>query len=339
MSSLNRLQQESKRLISQAQDAQALESLRIQYLGRKGELTLLLRSLGDLPPDKKKELGQQANLLKSELEQLLEEKASALKKSQQQSALSKTRDLSLPGRTFALGTVHPLTTVTWEILEIFESLGFQRAEGPEVELEAYNFEALNFPKEHPSRDAQDTFYLKDFPDRLLRTHTSPVQIRTMKSYQPPLRIVAPGRVYRHEAIDATHSAVFHQVEGFAVDPDVTFADLKGILTIFAQRMFGPHQATRFRPSFFPFTEPSAEVDVRCFGCGGKGCRICKGSGWIELMGAGLIHPNVFQAVGYDPESISGYAFGMGVERIAMLRYGVTDMRMFYENDMRFLEQF
>jgi len=323
--------------LAAARSADELEALRVKYLGRQGLLTQLLRSIPSLPPKQRPALGRQANEVKAKIEALLAERLAELRWAERQRALAAQRlDLTLPGRRPPLGTLHPITHVLDEIIDIFLGLGFTVAEGPEVESDFYNFEALNIPKDHPARDMQDTFYLSE--DVLLRTHTSPVQIRVMQGERPPVRIVCPGKVYRRDA-DITHSPMFHQVEGLAVDRNISMGDLKGTLELFAREMFGPRTRIRFRPSFFPFTEPSAEVDVLCFLCGGEGCRVCKHSGWLEILGSGMVHPQVFRNVGYDPEEVTGWAFGMGVERIAMLKYGIDDIRLFFENDLRFLEQF
>jgi phenylalanyl-tRNA synthetase alpha chain len=282
-------------------------------------------------------VGAAANEAKRELEALVESRLNETREAERQQKRSRRRhDLTLPGRRPVQGSLHPLTIVNDEIISIFVGLGFSVAEGPEVEDDYHNFEALNFPRDHPARDMQDTFYLGE--DALLRTHTSPVQIRTMQTQRPPVRIICPGRVYRRDA-DITHSPMFHQVEGLAVDRNVSMGDLKGTLELFARAMFGPRSKIRFRPSFFPFTEPSAEVDVLCFLCGGEGCRVCRQSGWLEILGSGMVHPQVLRNVGYDPEEVTGWAFGMGVERIAMLKYGVDDIRLFFENDLRLLRQF
>ncbi len=313
-----------------------LEQLRVRVLGRSGELTALLRSLGSIPSAERPRVGREANQAKALIEARIGERLTALKALEHQQTLRAERlDLTLPGRRVAPGALHPITRVQDEIIEIFEGLGFSVAEGPEVESDYYNFAALNFPDDHPARDMQDTFHLS--PDTLLRTHTSPVQIRTMKAQRPPVRVICPGKVYRRDA-DITHSPMFHQVEGLAVDRHVTMADLKATLELFAREMFGPRSRLRFRPSFFPFTEPSAEADVLCFLCGGSGCRVCK-DGWLEILGSGMVHPNVLRNVGYDPEEVTGWAFGMGVERVAMLKYGIDDIRLFFENDLRFLGQF
>jgi len=320
-----------------ARSVAELEQLRVRFLGRQGELTQLLRSLGKLPPDERPLVGAAANEAKRELEALLDARLAEARAAERARARRQQRlDLTLPGRCPPVGAVHPLTRVHDEIVTIFIGLGFSVAEGPEIETDYYNFEALNFPPDHPARDTQDTFFLPG--DRLLRTHTSPVQIRTMQAQRPPVRIICPGTVYRRDA-DITHSPMFTQVEGLAVDRHVTMADLKGTLELFASEMFGPRSRIRFRPSFFPFTEPSAEVDVVCFLCGGEGCRVCTQSGWLEILGSGMVHPQVLRNVGYDPEEVTGWAFGMGIERIAMLKYGIDDIRLFFENDLRFLRQF
>jgi phenylalanyl-tRNA synthetase alpha chain len=321
-----------------ARSAAELEEVRIRFLGRQGELTQLLRSLGSLSPAERPLVGAAANEAKRELEALLESRLGEARETERTQARRAQRlDLTIPGRRPPLGAIHPLTRVHDEIVTIFAGLGFSVAEGPEIETDYYNFEALNIPADHPARDMQDTFYLPG--GLLLRTHTSPVQVRTMLGKRPPVRIVVPGRVHRRDIPDATHSPVFHQVEGLAVDRHVTMADLKGTIELFAREMFGERSRIRFRPSFFPFTEPSAEVDVLCFLCGGEGCRVCKQSGWLEIGGSGMVHPRVLANVGYDPEEFTGWAFGMGIERIAMLKYGVDDIRLFYENDLRFLAQF
>jgi phenylalanyl-tRNA synthetase alpha chain len=321
-----------------ARSAAELEEIRIRFLGRQGELTQLLRSLGSLSPAERPLVGAAANEAKRELEALLDSRLAGARETERAQARRQQRlDLTLPGRRPAPGTIHPLTRVHDEIVAIFAGLGFSVAEGPEIETDYYNFEALNIPADHPARDMQDTFYLPG--GLLLRTHTSPVQVRTMLGKRPPVRIVVPGRVHRRDIPDATHSPVFHQVEGLAVDRHVTMADLKGTLELFAREMYGVRSRIRFRPSFFPFTEPSAEVDVLCFLCGGEGCRVCKQSGWLEILGCGMVHPRVLANVGYDTEAFTGWAFGMGIERIAMLKYGVDDIRLFYENDLRFLAQF
>ncbi len=323
--------------IATARSTSDLEQIRIRVLGRSGELTALLRSLGAVPAADRPRVGQAANRAKAEIEERVAARLEALRAEERSRARQAERvDLTLPGRFTPPGAVHPITRVQDEIIAIFEGLGFSVAEGPEVESDHYNFAALNFPDDHPARDMQDTFHLS--PDTLLRTHTSPVQIRTMRAQPPPVRIICPGKAYRRDA-DITHSPMFHQVEGLAVDRDISMGDLRGTLDLFAREMFGSRSRIRFRPSFFPFTEPSAEVDVLCFLCGGEGCRVCKQDGWIEILGSGMVHPNVLRNVGYDPEQVTGWAFGMGVERVAMLKYGIDDIRLFFENDLRFLGQF
>ncbi|MBI4014291.1 MAG: phenylalanine--tRNA ligase subunit alpha [Candidatus Rokubacteria bacterium] len=324
--------------LAQASTRQDLEQVRVKYLGKKGVLTQLLRSMPSLPPAERPVVGREANEAKTGIEAALAARLADVDQIERRARLAADRvDLSLPGRRAIPGAAHPLSLVLGEIIDVFVGLGFAVADGPEVESDYYNFEALNIPKDHPARDMQDTFYVSE--DVLLRTHTSPVQIRTMLRQRPPVRIICPGRVYRRDALDMTHSPVFHQVEGLAVDRDISMADLRGTLELFARELFGPESRIRFRPSFFPFTEPSAEVDVLCFACKGGGCRLCKASGWLEILGSGMVHPQVLHTVGYDPEEVTGWAFGMGVERIAMLKYGIDDIRLFYENDLRFLSQF
>jgi len=314
-----------------------IQELRVKYLGKKGALTLIKKGLGSLSPEERPVVGQSVNIISNRLVEKIDNALSALRNARKEESLQKERiDVTLPGRRRPTGSKHPITLVTEEITEIFAGLGFQVAEGPEIELDYYNFETLNFPKDHPARDMQDTFFIDD--NILLRTHTSPVQVRTMLKHAPPVRIIAPGTVYRCDS-DATHSPMFHQVEGLMVDQGITFGDLKGILTIFVNQFFGKGIGVRLRPSFFPFTEPSAEVDIACVICKGKGCRVCKNSGWLEILGAGMVDPEVYRHVHYDPETISGFAFGMGIERLAMLKYGINDMRLLFENDLRFLRQF
>jgi phenylalanyl-tRNA synthetase alpha chain len=333
---LSKMKEEALSAVAAARNSHDLEKVRVEYLGRKGSLTSLLRELGALPMEIRPEVGRQANLLKVELENCLKRRQQEIKIRQREEMEKGERiDITLPGWPFSLGSLHPLTLVFEEIMEVFSHLGFEIAEGPEAELDYYNFEALNIHKDHPARDMQDTFYITD--EVLLRTHTSPVQIRVMEKRQPPLRIIAPGRVYRRDD-DISHTPMFHQVEGFLVDEGVSFADLKGILEIFAQRVFDREAKVRFRPSYFPFTEPSAEVDIACMICQGFGCRSCSQKGWLEILGSGMIHPALLERVGYDSERWTGYAFGMGVERIAMLKYGIDDIRLFFENDLRFLRQ-
>ena len=318
-----------------AADAAAIEAVRIKYLGRKGLLPRIMEGLKDLSPADRPEAGKRANELKNGLTARLDARKQALQTAAPVRAAA--LDWSLPGRWRGLGSRHPVSLVIARAADIFRSLGFTVADGPDVETEYYNFDALNTPGDHPARDIQDTFYFAT--GQLLRTQTSPVQIRVMERQKPPVRIIAPGRCYRRDTTDATHSANFHQIEGLYVDRDVSMADLKGDLTHFARQMMGPDVRVRFRPHFFPFTEPSVEYDFSCHVCGGKGCRVCKDSGWIEISGAGMVNPKVFRAVGYDPDEVTGYAFGMGVERIAMILYGIPDIRMLYDNDARFLAQF
>ncbi len=322
--------------IRKAGSSDQVEALRIRAFGRKeGYLTACLRDLPLVKAQDRPRVGEVANRAKRELEELIERRLAEWRRLEPR-ARREPIDLTLPGRRPPFGALHPLTRVNDEIVEIFIGLGFSVAEGPEVESDYNNFEALNIPRDHPARDMQDTFYLSE--DTLLRTHTSPVQIRTMQAQRPPVRVICPGKVYRRDA-DITHSPMFHQVEGLAVDRDISMGDLKGTLELFAREMFGARSRIRFRPSFFPFTEPSAEVDVLCFLCDGSGCRVCKQSGWLEILGSGMVHPQVLRNVGYDPEEVTGWAFGMGVERVAMLKYGVDDIRLFFENDLRFLHQF
>ena len=315
-----------------------LEQIRIQYLGKKGELTSVLRGMGALSAEERPVVGQIANEVRAEIESALKVKAEAKKDQELQKRLiSEKIDVTLPSKAATPGKLHPLVQVQRTIEDIFIGMGFSIAEGPEVEYDYYNFQALNIPENHPARDTQDTFYITD--NILLRSQTSPVQVRTMEHQKPPIRVISPGRVYRSDAVDATHSPLFHQVEGLVVDKGITMGDLKGMLETFAKTLFGNDTRLRFRPHHFPFTEPSAEVDVSCFVCGGKGCRVCKNEGWIEILGSGMVHPFVLSNCGIDPEEYSGFAFGMGVERIAMKYYGIDDMRLLYENDTRFLEQF
>ncbi len=316
-----------------AADAAALEAARVKHLGRNGRVQDILLALREAPADRKREIGRLANEFKTAVQAAVDARREAL----QSAASVEAFDLAAPGRWPALGSRHPVTQIVDRAVEIFAALGFVVADGPDIETPFHNFDALNTPALHPSRDPKDTFYLDD--GRLLRTHTSPVQIRVMQSRPPPVRIIAPGRCYRRDTTDATHSANFHQVEGLYVDRKVSLADLKGDLTYFARQMMGPDVKIRFRPHFFPFTEPSVEYDFSCHVCGGTGCRVCKHSGWIEISGAGMVDPHVFKAVGYDPAAVTGYAFGMGVERIAMILLGVPDIRMLYDNDVRFLKQF
>ncbi len=320
--------------LARVADKQALDSFKSRWLGRKGELSQILRGLKDLAPEKRREVGALANQTREKLQAAFEECKAGLKR---EKSVAAELDYTLPGRTIPRGGVHVLTRVTDEIVRIFYGMGFEVVDGPEIETDYYNFTALNFPPDHPARDMQDTFFLDG--DYLLRTHTSPVQIRLFEKRRPPVRILAPGRSYRNEAINARSFCMFHQVEGFYAAPDVSFADLKGVLVAFAEQFFGTEAKLRFRPSFFPFTEPSTEVDLSCLLCGGAGCQLCKYEGWLEILGAGMIDPEVFRAVNYDPERITGFAFGMGIERIAMMKYRIDDIRLFFENDLRFLAQF
>ncbi len=330
--------QEARAAVAAARTSAELEQVRVRFLGRQGALTQLLRSLGTLAPEERPLVGAAANEVKRELEALLETRLGEATQGERRTARAGARlDLTLPGRRPPRGAVHPLTRVHDEIVAIFAGLGFSVVEGPEIETDYYNFEALNIPRDHPARDMQDTFYLSE--STLLRTHTSPVQIRTMLARKPPVRIIVPGKVFRRDVADQSHSPMFHQVEGLAVDRGITMGDLKGTLELFAREMFGPASRIRFRPSFFPFTEPSAEVDVLCFLCGGVGCRLCKQGGWLEILGSGMVHPRVLRNVGYDPEEVTGWAFGMGIDRIAMLKYGIDDLRLFFDNDLRFVRQF
>ena len=342
--SLEALRGEVLDRIQQSNSETEVEQVRVEVLGRKGRLTLMLRSLKDLPAEERPRAGEQLNQLRRFFEQRLDERLDIVKHESKERALKEERiDVTLPGTRWERGRTHPLTLMFDEIIDVFWGMGFEIARGPDIEDDYHNFEALNIPKDHPARDMQDTFFVAN--GCLLRTHTSPVQIRTMENRKPPLQVIVPGAVYRHDD-DATHSPMFHQVEGFMVDRQIAFSDLKGVLTHFLRQVFSQDTGVRFRPSFFPFTEPSAEIDIQCLICGGQGsirdgqgCRVCKGSGWLEILGAGMIHPQVFRFVGYDPEKVSGFAFGMGVERIAMLKYGIDDIRLFFQNDLRFLRQF
>ncbi|MBE6580553.1 MAG: phenylalanine--tRNA ligase subunit alpha [Ruminococcaceae bacterium] len=314
------------------------EAVRVKYLGKKGELTAVLRGMGALSPEERPVVGQMANDVRAEIEAALATVVAAAKEKALNDRLAREKlDVTMPGKCERVGHQHPLTRAQREMEEIFIGMGFEIAEGPEVEYDYYNFQALNIPENHPARDTQDTFYITD--KILLRSQTSPVQVRVMEKQSPPIRVISPGRVYRSDALDATHSPLFHQMEGLVVDKGITMSDLKGTLETFARKMFGDKTEIRFRPHHFPFTEPSAEVDVSCFVCGGKGCRVCKGEGWIEILGAGMVHPFVLSNCGIDPEVYSGFAFGMGLERVTMTRYGIDDIRLFYENDERFLKQF
>ena len=335
---LQQIGEEVKQELLNVSSLQALDALKVKVLGKKGSLTALLRGMGQLSPEDRPKAGQWINETRQELTALLEEKQQELALKEKEARLLKEAiDVTEPRDLPKIGAVHPMQLVLGEVLDCFTSLGFSVAEGPEVELDHFNFELLNLPKNHPARDAQDTFYIDD--NIVLRTHTSPVQARTMLSKKPPIRIVCPGRVFRADEMDATHSPVFHQIEGLVIDKDVTMGDLKGTLDAFAKRLYGDDIDVRFRPSFFPFTEPSAEVDLTCFNCHGKGCRVCKGTGWIEVLGCGMVNPKVLEMCGIDSSVYSGFAFGIGLERITMLRYGIKDLRLLYEGDLRFLKQF
>ena len=335
---LEEIKSAASRLIEEADAPAALEELRVKFLGKKGELTSILKMMGKLSAEERPAMGQLANTVRAEIEKRIDEKSAELKAKEKESRLrAETLDITAPGKPVAIGHKHPLSIVLDEVKEIFLGMGFQIADGPEVEYDYYNFEALNIPKGHPARDTQDTFYITD--NILLRTQTSPVQVRVMEQQKPPIRVIAPGRVYRSDAVDATHSPIFHQIEGLVVDKGITMSDLKGNLLALAKRLYGEQTRIRLRPHHFPFTEPSCEIDVSCFRCGGKGCPMCKGEGWIEILGAGMVHPKVLQNGGIDPDVYSGYAFGIGLERLVMFRFNIDDMRLLYDNDMRFLEQF
>ena len=334
---LEKLQGETLASLSRAKTEAEVSEIRVKVLGRKGSLTQLLKSLGGLPEAERRELGKTANQVKAALEVRFEEALTRVREEERREALQgEWIDITLPGRPVPSGKKHPITQILEEVIDIFSRLGFDVVEGPEVELDYYNFEALNIPKGHPAREMQATFFISD--EVVLRTHTSPVEVRTMEKQSPPVRIISPGAVYRRD-FDPTHSPMFHQVEGLLVDKGVTFADLKGVLTIFVHQMFGKETKLRFRPSFFPFTEPSAEVDIECVMCSGKGCGVCSNTGWLEILGSGMTDPAVFKFVNYDPEEVTGFAFGMGIERIAMLKFGINDIRLFFTNDLRFLKQF
>ena len=332
--SIDQIEKEGLAELSAAGDGDAVNEITVKYLGRKGVVTRFLRNISQLSPEERPTAGKKANQVKKVLDEAARQALDRI--AAQQDLAADQLDVSLPGRPLNQGTLHPVTRITNEICGIFSRLGFDVAEGPEIETDYYNFEALNIPKNHPARDMQDTFYISE--NIVLRTHTSPTQPRVMEKQQPPVRIVAPGKVYRCDS-DLTHTPMFHQVEGLLVDRNISFGDLKGILTTFVHQMFDKQTSLRFRPSFFPFTEPSAEVDILCVMCRGKGCRVCSRTGWLEVLGSGMVHPAVFENVGYDTNKYTGFAFGMGVERIAMLKYGVDDIRKFFENDLRFLRQF
>lgn len=335
---LEQIRQKAKQELAQAENSKALEELRVRYLGKKGELTAILKQMGGLSAEERPIIGQLANQVRAEIESELKEADAHIKQHMLEKKLaSETIDVTLPGTVCPTGKEHPLSLVLNEVEDIFIGMGFSIAEGPEVETDYYNFEALNLPKDHPARDTQDTFYITE--NVLLRTQTSPVQVRVMEKQKPPIRIIAPGRVYRSDAVDATHSPLFHQIEGLVVDKGITMADLKGTLEIFIKRLYGEDSVVRFRPHHFPFTEPSAEMDIQCFNCHGAGCPVCKGEGWIEILGCGMVHPKVLENCDIDPEEYSGFAFGIGLERIVMRRFAINDLRLLYENDLRFLDQF
>ena len=335
---LEAIRSAAKEALEKVSGQQEIEELRVRFLGKKGELTGILKQMGKLSPQERPVIGQLANEIRAGIEKDIADRQQKLKAAAAEIRLKAEKlDVTMPGLPCKLGKKHPLYKVLDEIEEIFLGMGFSVASGPEVEYDYYNFEALNLPKDHPARDTQDTFYITD--NILLRSQTSPVQVRVMEKQKPPIRIISPGRVYRSDAVDATHSPVFHQIEGLVVDKGVTMGDLKGTLADFARRLYGENAVVRFRPHHFPFTEPSAEMDVMCFGCGGEGCRLCKGEGWIEILGCGMVHPKVLANCGIDPEEYSGFAFGMGLERVVMRRYNIDDLRLFFENDQRFLDQF
>ena len=335
---LNQILSQALGQVSSVTSQQKLEAARVKFLGKKGELTGILRGMGKLSAEERPVIGQLANEVRAQIEQAIEKAQQDMAQRLIAAKLEKEQiDVTMPGQKVLLGKQHPLNTVLYELYDIFTGMGFSIAEGPEVEYDYYNFEALNIPKNHPARDTQDTFYIND--NIVLRTQTSPMQVRTMEKQRPPIRVIAPGRVYRSDAVDATHSPVFHQIEGLVVDKGITMGDLKGTLEVFAKRLYGEDTGVRFRPHHFPFTEPSAEMDVTCFKCHGKGCPLCKGEGYIEILGCGMVHPKVLRGCDIDPEVYSGFAFGIGLERIVMQRYKIDDLRLFYENDLRFLTQF
>ncbi|MBU5433486.1 phenylalanine--tRNA ligase subunit alpha [Intestinimonas sp. MSJ-38] len=335
---LNQILSQALGQVSSVTSQQKLEAARVKFLGKKGELTGILRGMGKLSAEERPVIGQLANEVRAQIEQAIEKAQQDMAQRLITAKLEKEQiDVTMPGQKVLLGKQHPLNTVLHELYDIFTGMGFSIAEGPEVEYDYYNFEALNIPKNHPARDTQDTFYIND--NIVLRTQTSPMQVRTMEKQRPPIRVIAPGRVYRSDAVDATHSPVFHQIEGLVVDKGITMGDLKGTLEVFAKRLYGEDTGVRFRPHHFPFTEPSAEMDVTCFKCHGKGCPLCKGEGYIEILGCGMVHPKVLRGCDIDPEVYSGFAFGIGLERIVMQRYKIDDLRLFYENDLRFLTQF
>lgn len=333
---INAVLESAKEKLESAKEISAIEEIRVKYLGKKGELTGILKQLGSLSPEERPKVGQLVNMAKSKLEERIKTKVDEIKEEELKKRLENEKiDVTMPGKRINMGYKHPLSIVLDELKEIFMGMGYSIADGPEVELDYYNFEALNLPKDHPARDTQDTFYISD--NVLLRTQTSPVQVRVMEKQKPPIRIIAPGRVYRSDEVDANHSPLFHQIEGLAIDKGITMGDLKGTLETFAKRLYGDDAVVRFRPHHFPFTEPSAEMDIQCFSCGGKGCRLCKNEGWIEILGCGMVHPKVLENCGIDPEEYQGFAFGIGLERIVMRKFKIDDMRLLYENDMKFFK--
>ena len=335
---LEQIRATAQTAIENAKSVQEIEELRVKYLGKKGEITAILKQMGSLSAEERPIIGQLANEVRASIEAAIANQGEKMKKAALNEKLEKeTLDITMPSKTTKQGGLHPINIVLNDMINIFQSMGFDVVDGPEVETDYYNFEALNVPADHPARDMQDTFFLN--PNLILRSQTSAAQIRTMEQRKPPIKMVCPGRVFRADEVDATHSPVFHQMEGLVVDKGITMCDLKGVLEQFAREIYGPDTKVKFRPSFFPFTEPSVEVDVSCSECGGKGCRVCKGSGWIEILGAGMVHPNVLRRCGIDPEVYSGFAFGIGIDRLAITRYKISDIRLLFENDVRFLEQF
>ena len=335
---INKILEEAKQELCSADTLQKINDLKVRFLGKKGSVTQLMKGIGEAAPEKRAEIGQMINQARKKIEDSLESARESLARKEKELKLKReTIDITMPGKAAPIGTLHPLTQVYYEIRDIFLKMGFSLYEGPEVELDQYNFEMLNIPKNHPARDEQDTFYVSD--DIVLRTHTSPVQVRTMLTQKPPIRMICPGRVYRCDDVDATHSPIFNQVEGLVIGKGITFADLKGTINTFLKAFYGENTKTKFRPGFFPFTEPSAEVDATCSICGGKGCPACKGAGMIEVLGCGMVNPVVLRNCGIDPEEYSGFAFGLGMDRLCNIKYGITDIRLLYENDVRFLNQF
>ncbi len=335
---LEEIKSKALEALGNAGDAAALDAVRVKFLGKKGELTAILKQMGKLSPEERPVIGQLANKIRGDIEEKLSETLKTIEEKALQKRLAdETLDITMPGKTSAVGGLHPLSIVLDDMIDIFRSMGFDVVDGPEVETDHYNFEALNVPADHPARDMQDTFYLGN--GLLLRTQTSSTQIRTMETRKPPIRMICPGRVYRADEVDATHSPVFHQIEGLVVDKNITMCDLKGTLEQFAHEIYGSDTKIRFRPSFFPFTEPSVEVDVSCSACGGEGCRVCRGEGWIEILGAGMVHPKVLSGCGIDPDEYSGFAFGIGLDRLTTTKYKISDIRLLFENDLRFLTQF